>query len=381
MNARSTSAITERAAADVAPPGDVGVRRSRWSRSARSALVVGGLMLVVLPFALEVLSGQRAVYWLYVISQFFTLALVAVSLDLLMGRTGQISLGHNGFFAIGAYTAAILSVRYDVDVLVAMGVAGLAAAAASLVLGFPAARLRGHYLGIVTFGFGIAINQIALKWDAVTGGDQGLHLKPPTILNMSLASPIRIYFLTLIVLVVAVFLVSNLTRTRVGRSFAAVRDSEIAAAAMGVPIARTKVIAFMCSAFFAGIAGCLYAVLAGFIAPEDFGITQAMLFLAMVVIGGAASIAGAIGGALVVDVVQQAASTVSGLSLAILGGVIVLVTLFVPHGLKGLIARFVAAGTHQRAAHTDRRQPSTGAASPARARAQPIDDRVESAEN
>lgn len=327
MDIRVPPAVGEhRQAPDAAAKSDVA--RSRRTRRRQGALFALGTFLVLLPFALDALSGQREVYWLYIISQFFTLALVAVSLDLLMGRTGQISLGHNGFFAVGAYTAAILSVRYNLDMLVLIGAAGTAAAIASLVLGFPAARLRGHYLGIVTFGFGVAINQIALKWDSLTGGDQGIHLKPLSLLHMPLQGPISMYFLSLGVLVVGVVLVSNLTRTKVGRSFAAVRDSEIAAAAMGVPIARTKVVAFICSAFLAGVAGCIYASLAGFIAPEDFGTTQAMLFLAMVVIGGAASIAGAIGGALIVDTVQQAASTVSGLSLAILGGMIVAVTLF-----------------------------------------------------
>ena len=306
----------------------------------RVIAIVFVAVAVILPFALRAFAGQREVYWLYVVSQFFTLAMVAVALDLLMGRTGQISLGHNGFFAVGAYTAAILSSRYGVDLLAAMALAGLASAIASLVLGFPAARLRGHYLGIVTFGFGVAVDQIALKWDTLTGGDQGLHLAPPSMLGFSMATPMRLYFLALAALVISVFLVRNLTRSRIGRSFAAVRDSEVAAAAMGVPIARTKVIAFVCSAFLAGVAGSLYAFLASFIAPEDFGTNQAMLFLAMVVIGGSASIAGAIGGALIVDAVQQAASTVSGLSLAILGGVIVVVTLFFPHGLKGLFARF-----------------------------------------
>jgi branched-chain amino acid transport system permease protein len=353
---------------------------ARRAKMARRVLLLVCVLLVGLPFAVTALAGQRGVYWLYIGAQFFTLAMVAVSLDLLMGRTGQISLGHNGFFAIGAYTAAILSVRFNVDIVVAMAASGATSAIASLVLGFPAARLRGHYLGIVTFGFGIAINQIALKWDNLTGGDQGLHLKPPSALGLSLASPIAMYLLTFTVLAVAVFLVRNLTQTRIGRSFAAVRDSEIAAAAMGVPIARTKVIAFVCSAFLAGVAGCLYAFLAGFIAPEDFGVTQAMLFLAMVVIGGQASIAGAIGGALVVDVVQQAASTVSGLSLAILGGVIVLVTLFFPYGLKGLIRRFLTGGRRARTSKDLHERTSAPAASP-HPRVTRLGERVESAEN
>lgn len=353
---------------------------SRRARLARRAIMVGCVLLIVLPFAVTTFAGQRGVYWLYIAAQFFTLAMVAVSLDLLMGRTGQISLGHNGFFAIGAYTAAILSVHFNIDIVVAMAAAGVTSAVASLVLGFPAARLRGHYLGIVTFGFGIAINQIALKWDSLTGGDQGLHLKPPSALGMSLASPISMYLLTFTVLGIAVFLVRNLTHTRVGRSFAAVRDSEIAAAAMGVPVARTKVIAFVCSAFLAGVAGCLYGFLAGFIAPEDFGITQAMLFLAMVVIGGQASIAGAIGGALIVDIVQQAASTVSGLSLAILGGVIVAVTLFFPYGLKGLMRRFLTRSRNARKPR-DVRERAAAPASPPPTRIVRVDDRVPSAEN
>ncbi len=291
----------------------------------------------LLPLLLQRLNGQ--VYWLFVIAEFFIYAMVAISLDLLMGRTGQISLGQSGFFAVGAYTAAILNVRSGTGMLVATLAGGMVAAVASLVLGFPAARLRGHYLGIVTFGYGIAVDQIALKWDALTGGDQGLHVHPATLLGLSVGTPIRMYYVALIALSVATVAVWKLTRTRLGRSFAAVKDSEIAAAAMGVPVARTKVIAFLCSAFLAGVAGGLYAFLNGFIAPGDFGIELALLFFAMVVIGGMGSIPGALGGALIVFSVQQTASTISGLSLAILGAVIVLTALFVPNGLREVFIR------------------------------------------
>ncbi len=290
----------------------------------------------LLPLALQTI-GQRQVYWLFVLSELFIFAVVAISLDLLMGRSGQISLGHSGFFAVGAYTAAILNAHYRVDIVLSMLAGGLLSASASLIVGFPATRLRGHYLGIVTLGYGIAVDQIALKWDAFTGGDQGIHLHRPTFFGISIGSPIAMYYIALAVLVVVIVLTWNLLRTRIGRSFSAIRDSEVAAAAMGVPIARTKVLAFVCSAFLAGLAGALYAFLAGFVAPEDFGIDQTLLFFAMVVIGGMGSIAGAIGGTVLVDGLRVAASTVSGLSLAILGGVIVLVILFAPGGLKGLL--------------------------------------------
>jgi len=294
------------------------------------------LVAALVPLVLQ-LIGPRQVYWLFVVSEFFIFAIVAISLDLLMGRSGQISLGHSGFVALGAYAAAILNERFGIDLLGGALCGGALAALASLLLGFPAARLRGHYLGIVTLGFGIAVDQVALKWDALTGGDQGVHLHRPMLLGLDVGSPVRIYYVALVALVVAALLVWSLTRTRVGRAFAAIKDSEIAAAAMGVAVARTKVLAFMCSAFLAGAAGGIYAFLAGFVAPEDFGIDSSLLFFAMVIIGGMGSIPGAIGGAVVVDAIKNAAATVSGLSLALLGGMIVLVVLFFPGGLKALL--------------------------------------------
>ena len=301
---------------------------------ARSATIGLVVLCAALPVFLQAI-GERQVYWLFVVSEFYVFAIVAISLDLLMGRSGQISLGQSGFVALGAYTTAILNQRFGVDLVAGMLAGASVAALASLVLGFPATRLRGHYLGIVTLGFGIAVDQIALKWDTLTGGDQGIHLHRATALGLDVGTPVRMYYVALVALVVVVLLVWSLTQTRIGRAFAAIKDSEIAAAAMGVPVARTKVLAFIVSAFLAGAAGGIYAFLAGFVAPEDFGIDSSLLYFAMVVIGGMGSIPGAIGGAIVVDAIRTTAATVSGLSLAILGGMIVLVVLFFPGGLKG----------------------------------------------
>jgi len=190
------------------------------------------VIAAALPLALQ-LIGERQVYWLFVVSEVFIFAIVAISLDLLIGRSGQISLGHSGFVAIGAYTAAILNQRFGVDLLGGAMIGAVLAAIASLLLGFPATRLRGHYLGIVTLGFGIAIDQIALKWDTLTGGDQGIHLHRPDLISLDIGTPVRMYYVALISLVVVAVLVWNLTRTRMGRAFAAIKDSEIAAAAMG----------------------------------------------------------------------------------------------------------------------------------------------------
>ena len=311
---------------------------------ARSAAIGVVVLCAALPIFLQAI-GDRQVYWLFVVSEFYVFAIVAISLDLLMGRSGQISLGQSGFVALGAYTTAILNQRFGVDLVVGMLAGASVAGLASLVLGLPATRLRGHYLGIVTLGFGIAVDQIALKWDSLTGGDQGIHLHRPVALGLDVGTPVRMYYVALVALVVVVLLVWSLTQTRIGRAFAAIKDSEIAAAAMGVPVARTKVLAFIVSAFLAGAAGGIYAFLAGFVAPEDFGIDSSLLYFAMVIIGGMGSIPGAIGGAVVVDAVKNAAATVSGLSLAILGGMIVLVVLFFPGGLKALLRRHPAART------------------------------------
>lgn len=307
------------------------------SRSFNALLVTCSVLVAaVVPFALQML-GQGQVYWLFIASELFVFAIISISLDLLMGRAGQISLGHAGFVALGAYTAAILNTHYGTDLLVGSLAGGLVAAAGSIILGFPAARLRGHYLGIVTLGFGIAVDQIALKWDSLTGGGQGIHVKRPTLLGIDVGNPTAMYYVSLGALIIAAFLVWNLTRTRLGRAFAAVKDSEVAAGAMGIPVARTKVIAFLCSAFLAGVSGGIYAFLTGYIAPEDFELNSSLLFFAMTIVGGLGSIRGAIGGAVVVDGIKNAAATVSGLSLTILGGMIVLIALFFPGGMKALL--------------------------------------------
>lgn len=314
---------------------------ARHSRPYSSRQLIGILFgisaVMVFPALLSTLGGQQT-YWLFVISDAFVFGLVAISLDLLMGRSGQISLGHNGFFALGAYAAALISRAWHLDLALTALISGSLTALIGLAFGLPATRLRGHYLGIVTFGFGIAIAQIALAWKNVTGGDEGLSLPPPHLFGLNVASPIAMYYVVFGALAVTCLVVWNIRRTRVGRAWAAIRDNEIAAAAMGIPLVRMKGFAFLLSTFIAGLAGSLYGYLNGFIAPEDFGIQPALLFFAMVVIGGMDSIPGALLGAFLVDAVQMEAATVSGLSLTILGTIIMLVVLFFPSGLKGLFA-------------------------------------------
>jgi branched-chain amino acid transport system permease protein len=299
----------------------------------RTIVALVALACVLFPM----LCGFRP-YVLFVAAELAVFAVVALALDLLMGRSGQISLGHNGFFALGAYAAAILTARFRTDLALALIAAAAIAGAASLILGVPATRLRGHYLAIVTLGFGIAIAQIALKWTGLTNGDEGVHLNAPRLAAVPVGSPLALYALAYVALALCALLSEWLPRTRLGRAFAAVRDSEIAAAAMGIDVARTKMLAFALSAALTGIAGAIYAALTGFVAPEDFGVGQTLLFFSMVVVGGMASTGGTIVAAFLLDAVAQAAATISGLPLVLIGATIVAVALFRPGGIKSLVA-------------------------------------------
>lgn len=285
---------------------------------------------------------RGAPYPLFVASEFAIFAIVALSLDLLIGRSGQLSLGQGGFVAIGAYAAALLVTRAHLDLALATLAAMLLAIGASLIVGLPATRLRGHYLAIVTLGFSLSVAQIALKWTALTGGDEGVRLDHPALASIAIDSPVKAYVLALAALAIAALLQRSLARTSLGRAFAAVRDSEIAAAACGIDVARTKVAAFAIAAATAAAAGSLEAALTSFVAPENFGIAQTLAFFAMVVLGGTGTIVGTIAGALVVEIVTQVSATVGGLSLTILGGAIVAIALFAPGGLGALFRRRAA---------------------------------------
>lgn len=333
-------------AADMMEPAHHAAGRVRWLPHwrARAGVPLAVLLALVLPAPLMLLHGQ-AVFWLFLASGAFAYGLVALSLDLLMGRSGQISLGHNGFFAVGAYTAALVAQAWNLDLGLTTLLAGATTALAGLAFGVPATRLRGHYLGIVTLGFGIAVYQVALAWSSLTGGDQGLSLPPPHLLGIPVGTPVAMYYVLLGALLLTTLALHSLKRSKLGRAWAAARDNEIAAAAMGVPLVRMRSLAFLFSTFLAGAAGCLYAFLNNYIAPEDFGMQSAMLFFAMVIVGGMDSLFGALAGAAIVDGVQQAAATVSGLSLVILGGMITLVAMFFPGGLKSLLRRAAPSGT------------------------------------
>ncbi|MGB6117620.1 MAG: ABC transporter permease [Mesorhizobium sp.] len=271
--------------------------------------------------------------------------IVAIGLDLLIGYTGQISLGHAALFAIGAYASALLTLDFGAPFWIALPVAGAIAGLAGLLVGLAALRLSGLYLAIATLGLGEAMPHILLKWDSVTNGYNGLKPPRPAFGDLVLNNEFKLYFLILAVLIVVMLVTSNLLHSKLGRAFIASRDSEAGAEAMGIPLARYRILAFVISAVFAGIAGSLYAHVVGFISPSDFNSWMSLVFLCMVFVGGLGSIPGAMLGAAFMTAVPQIFVGSKSFSGILFGGALLLIILFFPKGLAGMskaIGSFIA---------------------------------------
>jgi branched-chain amino acid transport system permease protein len=269
----------------------------------------------------------------------FTLVLVygvaVLGLNLLVGYSGQISLGQGAFFALGAYTAALLIEKAAVPHLLAVPAAGVVCFAAGFLFGVPALRLRGLYLALVTLGLAIAMPQLIKRFDGLTEGTQGMTVEqpaPPGWLPLE-----DDQFLYLLCLAVAAVIAWNLVRGQLGRAVKAVRDGEIAATTLGVDLAATKTRVFALCAGYAGVGGALYVFALGFVAPEAFTLTISFAFLAAIVVGGLATISGALLGALFIEFVPVYASDVNeALTGVIYGGVLIAFMWLLPEGAAGL---------------------------------------------
>ena len=304
--------------------------------SKRMRLVAWGVVLVLallLPFFFNSYRvGQ--------FTQAMALAIAVLGLNLLVGYSGQISLGHGAFFALGAYASAISINDLGVPYLLTLPIAGAVCALAGFVLGLPALRLRGLYLALVTLGVAIATPQIIKRADGLTGGTQGLSIEKITAPAWSGLDDQWLYFVTLVVAAVMFVLAAFLVRGRVGRALVAIRDNEIAARTMGVDLARFKTGTFAVSAMYAGVGGALFTLPIGFLAPESFPLALSFAFLAAIVVGGLATIAGALFGALFIEFVPVYAADVDeALAGVIYGGVLILFMYLLPGGVMGLVRR------------------------------------------
>jgi branched-chain amino acid transport system permease protein len=298
--------------------------------SKRWMTIIFGALILLMP-----VLGPSS-YVMYVINIVMIYAICTMALNLLTGVGGQVSIGHAAFLAIGAYSSAIMDLRLGIPFWVSIVIAGLITGVIGFIVGLPAVRLTGHYLAIATLGFGVAIPQIALKWESLTGGYMGLSPRNPVIGTFVFDGEVSFYYLIIGVLALTYWTMKNILRSRFGRVFYSIRDSEIAAQAMGIHLPTYKAFLFAVSGFYTGVAGSLYAHSVGFISPYDFSIEISFLILAMMVVGGLASLGGSIAGAAILFLISQWTSHLHGLSAVITGGVLIAVILFFPNGSVGL---------------------------------------------
>ncbi|NDV86528.1 ATP-binding cassette domain-containing protein [Aurantimonas aggregata] len=281
-------------------------------------------------------------YQLFVLSLLGLTAIVGIGLNILVGMTGQISLGHVGFYAIGAYTVGILTKDYGLSFWLALPLAGLLAAVAGALLSIPALRVRGPYLAMITIAFGFIVEQSAAELSWLTGGWNGiLGIAPSSLFGMSF-SPRDTALLVLVLVAASLLFYARFSASRWGTALRALRDSEVAAGSIGLDPVRLRCVAFALSAAFAGIAGGVYAVLSGFISPESFPFFESILFLLVVMIGGADTILGPLIGAIVVILLPEVFSALAEYRLLVVGLLLLVVLRLAPRGIVGGLQQIAA---------------------------------------
>ncbi len=281
--------------------------------------------------------------------------IAAMGLNILTGFTGQISLGHSAFVALGAYTSAILATRTGWPFWLSIPTGGVVAASFGILLGFPCLRLKGLYLAMATMSFGVVIEYTVTHWESLTMGVRGISMPGAEILGLSLKDDSRFFYVILTFVVLLTISAKNLTRTRVGRAFVAIRDRDVAAEVMGVNLTQYKVTAFAISSFYGGIAGGLYSYYTGYLHPENFTLLLSIEYIAMIIIGGMGSVLGSIFGGIFLTIVPdviKAFAEFLGENLGVLKGqydeewniaafgLLIIVFLIVePTGLNGIWGR------------------------------------------
>jgi len=313
----------------------------RRSKAYWIAIALAAVALLVLPFLVKN-------YRVFQFNLVLIYAIAVLGLNILTGFNGQISLGHGAFYAIGAYAAAVLMDRAGMPYWATLPVAGLLCFALGYLMGFPALRLGGHYLALATFALALAVPQLLKykKIEGLTGGVQGIVLAKPEppftfrFLDQPFNADRWLYFFTLAVAALMFVLAWNLLRGRIGRALIAIRDHPIAATAMGINLPVFKSMAFGVSAAFTGVAGALGAICVAFVSPDSFTVFLSITFLVGVVVGGLASIPGAIFGAIFIQFVPNIAGDISKSAPWAIYGIFLIGLMYaMPTGVMGMLGK------------------------------------------
>ena len=307
------------------------------------AVIAGLALLCALPFVVQ------DDYFLRLINMGIIYAILAVSLNFVLGYAGQISLGHAGFFGIGAYTAALMTHGTSGEMFWPAFIAsGITAGIAGAIIGIPALRLKGHSLAFGTLGFGEIVRIVLYNWREVTRGTDGISGIPsPKLFGFEFDNDQKYYFLVLAVLILVLIASYRTQRSKFGREFAAIRDAEMAAGTTGVNVTRMKILAFVISSVIAGFAGALYANLVGFLSPDTFTFEVTAQVLSMVLIGGMGTTFGPVLGAIFIMALPEMLRVSKEYYQVIYGAGVAFTVLFLPQGILGLFNRGKAARVPQ----------------------------------
>ncbi|MEE9610616.1 MAG: branched-chain amino acid ABC transporter permease [Desulfatiglandales bacterium] len=304
-------------------------------RSAVSNRYGKGFFLLTL-FFIPLITNN---YTQYMVNLIMVYIIIAIGLNILLGYAGQFAFAHPAFVGIGAYCTGLLMVRLHIPFWFALPTAGIFTAGIGLVVGFPAIRMKGLYLAMVTLAFVELTEWILIHWEPVTFGADGFNLPSPKLGPFVFETDTSCYFIIMISCVLLVFLARNLMASGLGRAFVAIRNSEVAAESVAISAAKYKCIAFMISAFYAGIGGGLYALAIKFIDPESFGLNQIILQFAIVLIGGLRSIYGSILGAILLTSIPELLRGFKAFEEIGYGFLLVVFILFMPSGISGFLKK------------------------------------------
>ena len=292
------------------------------------------LLLGVLAALLPVFADR---YMLFVGNSTLIYLILSIGLNVLIGYVGQLAFMSGALFGVGAYATALLRSGAHLPYWLALPLAALATAVVGLAVALPALRLTGLYLALTTVAFAQFATWVFLHWDSFTGGPGGLHLEP--VLFGSAPSEIGLYYLSLALVAIVYVLMRNLLQSAIGRAFVAIRESDVAAESLSIDLVYYKTMAYVMSAFCAGLAGGLFAALLGLVVPESFDMFQVILQFAMVVTGGLGSLLGSVIGGVAMVWLQESLRAFKDLQEIAFGGLILLVVLFLPGGVTGLLRR------------------------------------------
>lgn len=297
-------------------------------------LVIAGILLLI-GFLLGPAAGP---YYMRLMSLVLIYLVLTTGLNIVSGYTGQVSLGQAGLYAIGAYTAGILATKLGMSFWLCIPFSMVMAGIFGFLLGIPTLRVSGHYLALITIGFGVIVEKLLVEWASLTGGPIGISVNSPSIGSLVL-SEAQFYYVLLIICLLVLLITNNIIRSPFGRAFSAIRDNEIAAGCMGINIMGYKLLAFVLSALFAGLAGCMYTFYNIYISPDTFVFNLSMFFLLTIIVGGSGTLTGPIVGTILLTILPEYLHFLNEYRLIFYGVLLIAVVIGLPDGITGMVRK------------------------------------------